>query len=132
MNNMNANEYQKLAKRTAPSVAVQNEGLIEKMRLNPPLATMLVAGMKLSSESGELNDSLVKHVCYNQSLDVENLIEECGDLLWYIALLLECCNTDMSVCMEENIEKLRIRYPKKYTDELAKIRLDKSKEQQKP
>jgi NTP pyrophosphatase (non-canonical NTP hydrolase) len=81
--------------------------------------------LKLSSESGELNDALVKHVCYNQPLDIANIQEECGDLLWYIALILTYTGSTMEFCMQDNIDKLKLRYPEKFTEELAKERKDK-------
>ena len=124
-NRMTPNQYQLAAKRTFPNTAIQKDRIIEKLRLMPELSQILVAGMKLSSESGELNDALVKHICYNQPLDIENIIEECGDLLWYIALILDHCNIDMEVCMAENIEKLKIRYPEKFTEKDAVERKDK-------
>jgi NTP pyrophosphatase (non-canonical NTP hydrolase) len=92
---------------------------------NRALSHIIVGALKLNSESGELADAIVKHICYDQPLDTDNIVEECGDLLWYIALILEYCNTDMSVCMEENIKKLKIRYPEKFTEEDAKERKDK-------
>lgn len=124
---MTPNEYQLEALRTLMSDDTQATRLAQAIAVCPPLAQMIVAGAKLSSESGELNDAIVKHISYNQALDTENIFEECGDLLWYIADILSALGRTMEDCMQHNIGKLRIRYPEKFTEELAKERLDKKK-----
>ena len=35
------------------------------------------------TEAGELGDTIKRHVFYGEELDVENIIEELGDLLWF-------------------------------------------------
>lgn len=40
----------------------------------------------LVTESAELVDAIKKHVFYGKPLDVVNIKEELGDLLWYIAI----------------------------------------------
>jgi len=53
-----------------------------------PLALDIDHGkMLLISEVGEVVDCLKKHVIYGKELDTTNLLEECGDLCWGIALL---------------------------------------------
>lgn len=122
---MTPNEYQKLAQRTVMDDTLQGEKIASALYNNRGLGHVFVAALKLNSESGELSDSLVKHVCYGQKLDIENIVEECGDLLWYIALILEKCDSNMETCMIHNILKLRKRYPDKFTEEHAAKRLDK-------
>lgn len=122
---MTPNEYQKLAQRTVMADSKQCEKLWDSSMLHTGYSHIIIAALKLNSESGELADSLVKHLCYGQQLDTENIKEECGDLLWYIALILEKLGSNMEVCMEENIKKLAVRYPEKFTEFHAKERLDK-------
>lgn len=122
---MTPNEYQQLAQRTVMSNVDQTNKIITALEELPRLSHVVIAALKLNSESGELSDSIVKHLCYGQKLDIENIEEECGDLLWYIALILEKVNSNMELCMEKNITKLQLRYPEKFTEEHAKIRLDK-------
>jgi len=123
---MTPNEYQQLAQRTVMDDYNQAGKIKQALYYNPELSHVVIAALKLNSESGELADSLVKHLCYGQLLDRENILEECGDLLWYIALILEKLDYNMENCMKDNIEKLKIRYPEKFTEEHAKLRLDKS------
>jgi len=88
------------------------------------LSTMrlLHASMGLVTESGELMDAMKKHLFYGKELDKTNLIEECGDLFWYIALLLNTLNVNMETVMQINVDKLKARYPEKFTEFHAKNR----------
>lgn len=108
---MTPNEYQKAALRTVMSNAEQACKIIEALEKSPSISQLIVAGAKLSSESGEVNDAIVKHISYGQPLDYDNIVEECGDLLWYIAIILENCSTTIEDAMIKNIEKLKLRYP---------------------
>lgn len=44
------------------------------------------AGFGLMTEVGELLDTYKRHSFYGTELDRKNLVEEVGDILWYIAL----------------------------------------------
>ena len=46
----------------------------------------------LVTETGELLDAIKKSLFYSKPLDKTNLIEELGDLLWYISLILKDCD----------------------------------------
>lgn len=105
------NEYQALALRTAKRGSFKDD-------LNH-------AALGVAGEAGEFADAVKKYTVYNRSFDLENAAEELGDLLWYIALGCETLGVAMSEVAEQNIDKLRERYPEKYTDELAAQRLDK-------
>ena len=78
--------------------------------------------MGIVTEAGELMDSIKKAKIYGQKLDKTNLIEELGDIMWYIALLTDELSTSFEEIWYKNIKKLKVRYPKKYTDKKAKKR----------
>lgn len=105
------NEYQALAMRTAKRVSFEHD--------------LTHVALGLSGEAGEFADAVKKHTIYNKDFDYENAAEELGDLLWYIALGCETLGITMSQLAEANIFKLQQRYPEKYTDELAAMRMDK-------
>jgi len=44
------------------------------------------ASLGALTEVGELLDNFKKHLAYGRQLDLPNLLEECGDLNWYLAL----------------------------------------------
>ena len=56
-----------------------------------------------------------KHLFYVKDLDRVNIIEEAGDLLWYLAILFDELGTSFHEVMSSNIAKLRSRYPEKFT-----------------
>ena len=108
---MKLDEYQKLAIRTAKKVD-QNFDLMH-------------VAFGLSGEAGEFADAIKKHLVYGKELDKGNVIEEIGDILWYIALACDTMGVDISEVAQQNITKLKLRYPEKYTDKHASDRLDK-------
>lgn len=122
---MTPNEYQEEAQRTVMSAEEQAYRITKVLHTNPERAHVIVGALKLCSESGELSDTIVKHICYGQEMDIQNIWEECGDLLWYIALILEHTGYNIDQAMHDNINKLRKRYPAKYSDACAAERLDK-------
>jgi NTP pyrophosphatase (non-canonical NTP hydrolase) len=83
------------------------------------------AAYGLAGEAGEFIDALKKHQIYGKPLDIKNLAEEIGDILWYAALAAEVLGLNLNKLAEENINKLAIRYPDAYSDVLAAQRLDK-------
>ena len=101
---MKANEYQKLAMVTKNPDLNGRELLINSV-------------MGLCGESGEVIDLVKKHVSHGHSLNREKLIDELGDVAWYLAE----CATALDVTLEEvllhNIEKLKKRYPEGFSSE---------------
>ena len=114
---MTTHEYQELA--------IKTEAPYDK-------AKMMMAGGRqirlmhgavgLATESGELLDTLKKHVYYQKMLDTGNLAEELGDILWYVAIICSEMGWPMEEIMRMNIDKLRLRYPNKFTKENANVR----------
>jgi len=90
---------------------------------------LLHAGIGLATESGEFLDALKKAIFYGKELDRVNLQEEIGDLLWYCAIALDELGGDFDSTMSINIQKLKARFPNKFTEEDAENRnLDKERE----
>ena len=109
---MSFNLYQSQAMRTA-----KKHGATE--------FNIMHAALGLSGEAGEFSDCAKKYLVYGQELDCENAVEELGDLLWYVALGCESLGVSMADVAQQNIDKLKKRYPEKYTDFHAEERLDK-------
>lgn len=94
---MIASEYQRLAQRTS------NTGkTIDKL-------TNGVLG--LCGEAGEVSDIVKKYLYQGHPLDGVALIEELGDVCWYLAEVCQALHVSLDYVMEANIEKLRKRYP---------------------
>ncbi len=86
---------------------------------------LLHAAVGVAGEAGELLDGIKKHWIYGKALDRENLIEECGDLLFYVQAILNELGISMDDAMRQNMEKLARRYPEGYSDSAAIERADK-------
>ena len=80
---------------------------------------ILHAGIGVATESGEILDAIKKHVYYGKKLDTVNLIEEVGDVMWYLAVLLDQCGSTFDEAMEKNIAKLKTRFPEGFTEHNA-------------
>jgi NTP pyrophosphatase (non-canonical NTP hydrolase) len=78
--------------------------------------------MGLVTEAGELADMLKKHIFYGRNIDKVNAQEEIGDTCWYVGVAIDVLKTTMNDIMTKNIEKLRKRYPEKFTEEKANNR----------
>ena len=81
--------------------------------------------MGLAGEIGEVIDIMKKHIYQGKELDITDVIEEVGDVLWYIANFCNVNNITMDECMESNIKKLRERFPNGFTIKDANERKDK-------
>lgn len=80
----------------------------------------------ISGEAGELLDAVKKHVIYNKPLDRENMLEELGDLEYYMEGLRQCLGATREEIVALNIAKLSKRYPGlSYSDAAAQARADK-------
>ena len=77
---------------------------------------LLHAAMGITTESGELMDAFKRKLFYGKELDVVNLKEEVGDMMWYVAILLRELDLDFHEILQLNIDKLRARYPDKFTE----------------
>ena len=82
--------------------------------------------MGVAGEAGELVDAIKKHAIYNKPLDRENIIEELGDLDFFITRLCQILNITRDEYRAKNIEKLGKRYPGGYSDAKAQARADKA------
>lgn len=58
-------------------------------------------------------------MAYNKPIDLVNIQEELGDLCWYLANFCRINNFDLEKILDNNIAKLRARYPEKFTQENA-------------
>lgn len=111
---MELNEFQALALRTWKTTDKESES-------HHALHGIL-------SEAGEVADALKKHYFYGQVLDVDNVKEELGDIMYYIATLAHVHGFSLSECGSSCIDKLKRRYPNGFTEEDAKARRDKDGE----
>ena len=82
--------------------------------------------MGVSGEAGELLDAIKKFAIYNKTLDIDNVVEELGDIEFYLAMIRRTLGIHREVTLRHNITKLLKRYPAGYTDMAAQLRADKA------
>lgn len=105
---MTGKEYQGKAMRTASSLSKEN--------------LLLNGVMGLNGEAGECIDLMKKAMFQGHELDKEKLLDELGDILWYVAITCEGLGTDVDAAMRRNIEKLMKRYPDGFSTERSVYR----------
>lgn len=109
---MTLNEYQKLAIRTA-----------NVLRFETGLAVWTLG---LAGESGEVADLVKKLLGHGHPIDDAaraKLRKEIGDVLWYVAKLSHHLDFSLDEIAQENIDKLRARYPEGFSTERSLNRL---------
>ena len=104
----NLNEYHKLAQRTSSTSTARAK--IENGCLG------------LAGESGEVCDILKKHLFQGHGLDGDSVIDELGDVLWYISELAAGLNKTLEEVATHNIAKLKARYPDGFDPERSQHR----------
>jgi len=82
----------------------------------PETIRLIHATLGMVTEAAELADMLKKHLFYGRPLDMVNAAEEVGDNLWYVGLAIDVLHTTMNDILTMNHEKLRLRYPEKFTE----------------
>jgi len=108
---MKINEYQKEAMKS----------------LNPSLnndEVLLNGVMGLCGESGEVIDILKKHLSQGHELNIEKMIEELGDVAWYLAETAYALGVDLDTVLNNNLIKLSKRYPEGFNVEKSINRSD--------
>ena len=93
--------------------------------LTPMQAFALHMAIGVSGEAGELLDTIKKFAIYQKPLDLENVVEELGDIEFYLQGIRQAFCIDREYVLQKNIEKLRKRYGKTYTNAAAIARADK-------
>ncbi len=102
----------------------KNGGTIRE-ELTPMDCHQLHMAVGICGEAGELLDAVKKRAIYQKELDIENVIEELGDLEFYMQGLRESLGITRWACLQYNIAKLTKRYGQTYSNTAAQERLDK-------
>lgn len=85
----------------------------EDLGVDPRIFHALVG---IATESTEMLEALDLS---GQTMDNVNLLEESFDVDWYQFILLDALNGNLRDVWDTGIEKLRVRYPDKFTSKLA-------------
>ena len=81
---------------------------------NVNMALLLTGAIGLSSEGGEFAEIVKKCIFQGKPLDKDTIFHlkrELGDVLWYWINSVRALGLDPNAVIEENINKLKARYP---------------------
>lgn len=70
----------------------------------------------LITEAGELAKALSEAIWSGEPLDLTNVVEEVGDGFWYDAAILRVLGMTFEQVQQKNIDKLRARFPDRFTE----------------
>jgi NTP pyrophosphatase (non-canonical NTP hydrolase) len=108
---MNLSEYQDAARRT--------------LNVDWPERDQIAnATLGLAGEAGEVADLYKKMLFHGHQVDALHIIDELGDVLWYIAALASLEGLSLQDIAQANIDKLAVRYPNGFTREDSVARVD--------
>ncbi len=103
---MDLNEYQRLCKKTAKQFENKEKEI-------------LTWGLGLTGEAGDVAGCIKKTFAHDND-QRQGIRENLGDALWYAAMICNFFNWDFNEVLEENISKLKKRYPEGFKIEHAK------------
>ena len=103
---MTGNAYQLAAWRTNIDQPAQGAAVVGKDGMRIWMA------LGLAGEAGEVADIIKKGILHGKGTDTTGrIVEELGDVLWYVAGLASHYGLSLDDIMEANIAKIRERYP---------------------
>lgn len=103
---MDLKEYQKLCKKTAKKFTTREKEI-------------LTWGLGMAGEAGDVAGCIKKTFSHDND-QREGIRENLGDALWYIAMICNFFDWNLQELLEENIQKLKKRYPEGFTEGRAK------------
>ena len=101
---MTPNEYQKEALRTASGMSKKYPRILNGL-------------MGLNGEAGECIDILKKTEFQGHAFDPMKMVDELGDVLWYVAQLATGLGVTLEYVAQHNVDKLLARYPDGFDSE---------------
>lgn len=101
---MTPNEYQKEALRTASGMSKEYPHILNGL-------------MGLNGEAGECIDILKKTEFQGHDFDPMKMVDELGDVLWYVAQLATGLGVTLEYVAQHNVDKLLARYPDGFDSE---------------
>lgn len=104
--NFDLKDYQKICRQTAKKF--RNKDI-----------EILTWGLGIAGEAGDVASCIKKTVSHENNRKA-GIRENIGDTLWYAAMICNFFNWDFQEILEENLKKLKNRYPRGFTLKKAK------------
>lgn len=103
---MNINEYQRLCSTTA------------KKSDNKEME-ICGWGLGIVGEAGDVASCIKKVIFHKNETIKDGIKENLGDTMWYAAMICNWFGWSLEEVLEENIKKLKARYPSGFTEKAA-------------
>lgn len=94
----------------------------DKLKFTDQQIDIIHGALGLYSEAGEIIEEVIASAMEQREVDLTNLEEEAGDVMWYVALILRSVGSSFVKAARKNIAKLFARYPDKFNSESALVR----------
>jgi len=104
MNAITLNDYRKGAARSAGA------GGDGERRL-------MIAALGMAGEAGEFANKVKQRIAHGHPIPNEDLADELGDVLWYLAEAATALGIDLGQIGADNLDKLKKRYPEGFSEE---------------
>jgi len=101
-------QYQALAARTAG--------------MSQANGRLAVAALGLTGEAGEVAELVKKHLGHGHQLEQGKVVNELGDVLWYVAEVCNALGISLNDVAQVNVAKLERRYPAGFDPERSRNR----------
>lgn len=119
MKNIDLNKYKQFVEQVTSEESNNTESLAKRLQqieneTNVNISLLLTGAIGLSSEGGEFAEIVKKCLFQGKKLDKDtrfHIKRELGDILWYWINSVRALGLDPNSVIEENIEKLKSRYP---------------------
>jgi NTP pyrophosphatase (non-canonical NTP hydrolase) len=111
MTDIQLDEYQQLAGRTSGAGGDGERRLV-------------IAALGLTGEAGEFANMVKKLTAHGHEVPLHDLADELGDVLWYVAEAASACGLQLGDIAQQNVDKLRCRYPEGFSQERSINRED--------
>ena len=88
-------------------------------KFDTPKEEILTWGLGIAGEAGDVASCIKKTFAHDNDQRA-GIKENIGDALWYSAMICNFFDWNMQEILNENMEKLKKRYPQGFTTEAAK------------
>ena len=95
---MELDEYQEACKRTMKKFAT-------------PETAIATWGLGIAGEAGDVASCIKKTFVHRNEKVLDGIKENIGDMMWYAAMICNFFGWKLSDCLQENVDKLKVRYP---------------------
>lgn len=100
------------------------ENMLRRLQENPKLLKLDHGALGLGGEAGEVIDVVKKIVVMGKPEDIDKLKKELGDVIFYMAVLIDAIDSSFEEIMQINADKLAARFPDGFTEAAALERRD--------